>query len=62
MDTARKTLKAEYSCKYCEYYKQSINNNGKKSCHGVCILTGSYKKRTDKCKKYIKKNLIGRLI
>lgn len=37
------------------YYKP-IKDNGKKICHGRCTYSGSYKKRTDKCSRYFKKD------
>lgn len=37
---------------YQPQYKNSI-----KLCHGICRVTGAYKQRTDKCKKYFREGL-----
>ncbi|MFL0167696.1 hypothetical protein ACJDTP_21720 [Clostridium sp. WILCCON 0112] len=42
---------------YQPQYKNSI-----KLCHGICRVTGAYKQRTDKCKKYFKEGLQIRLL
>ena len=53
MDTARKTIRDRQRCHFCMNYKPKFKN-GKKLSRGNCIITGSYKQRTDKCKKYFR--------
>ena len=56
MDTSRKTLKDTNRCNYCINY-EPFKNNGKTYCRGKCRVTGSYKQRTDYCKKHFIKGV-----
>lgn len=50
MDTSRKILKDKEQCHFCIHYIPTYKN-GIKTCKGQCEVTGTYKQRTDKCKK-----------
>lgn len=56
MDTSRKTLTAKHTCHFCMNYQPKYKGI-LKLCHGTCKVTGAYKQRTDKCKKYFKEGL-----
>ena len=57
MDTARITIKNKHTCHFCMNYQPKYKNRIK-LCRGTCKVTGSYKQRTDNCKKYFKDNAI----
>lgn len=56
MDTSRKILINRWCCHFCLNY-QPLYKNSIKLCRGHCRVTGAYKQRTDKCKKYFKEGL-----
>ncbi len=44
-------LKLNKQCGVCIHYNQRIVN-GKQTARGNCVLTGTYKMRTEKCMKF----------
>lgn len=56
MDTSRKTITDKHTCHFCMNYKPKYKGV-LKLCRGHCKVTGVYKQRTDKCKKYFKEGL-----
>ncbi|AMK50382.1 hypothetical protein LF65_06155 [Clostridium beijerinckii] len=61
MDTSRKILINKCCCHFCMNYQPQYKNSIK-LCRGICRVTGTYKQRTDKCKKYFKEGLQIRLL
>lgn len=52
MDRSRKELIGVQCCNNCTKYKAD-KSNGYKMCYGICLISKSNNRRTDKCEKFI---------